>query len=44
MYLIVNTADGHIQEQNGSKYLTCASTDENKEVFKKYTKLWDEIK
>ena len=27
LYLIVNTADGHIEEKNGSKYLTIASTD-----------------
>ena len=32
--MIVTTADGHIQEQNGSKYLTFASRDENKYVFK----------
>ena len=44
MYLIVNTADGHIEEKNGSKYLIFASADENKEVLKKYAKLWDEIK
>ena len=34
LYLIVNTADGHIEEKNGSKYLTIASTDKNKEVLK----------
>ena len=44
MYLIVNTADGHIEEKNGSKYLIFASADENKEVLKKHAKLWDEIK
>ena len=44
MYLNVNTADGYIEEKNGSKYLTSASTDENREVLKKYTKLCDEIK
>ena len=44
MYLIVNTADGHIEEKNGSKYLIFASADENKKVLKKYAKLWDEIK
>ena len=36
-YLVVNTVDGHIEEKNGSKYLTFASTDEK-------TKFWDEIK
>ena len=34
LYLIINTADGHIEEKTGSKYLTFASTDENKEVLK----------
>ena len=34
LYLIVNTADGHIEEKNGSKCLTIASTDKNKEVLK----------
>ena len=28
LYLIANTADGHIEEKDGSKYLTFASTDE----------------
>ena len=32
------------EEKNGNKYLTFASTDKNKEVLKKYTELWDEIK
>ena len=34
LYLIINTADGHIEEKTGSKYLTFASTDESKEVLK----------
>ena len=33
LYLIVNTADDDIEEKNGSKYLTFASADKNKEVF-----------
>ena len=44
LYVVINTDDGYIKEKNGNKYLTFASTDENKEVLKKYTKLWDEIK
>ena len=32
------------EEINGNKYLTFASTYRNKEVLKKYTELWDEIK
>ena len=43
LYLIANTADGHIEEKDGSKYLMFASTDENKEALK-CTKFWDEIK
>ena len=43
-YLIVYTADGYIEEKNGNKYLTFACTDENKEVLKKDTELWNEIK
>ena len=33
-----------IEEKNGNKYLTLDSTDKNKEVVIKYTKLWDKIK
>ena len=43
MYLIIGEVDGHIEEKNGSKYLVFDSTDENKEVLKKYTELWDGI-
>ena len=31
-------------KKNGNKYLTFASTGNNKKVLKKYTELWDEIK
>ena len=51
--LMNGEVDGHIEcnsaecnsteEKNGSKYLVFDSTDENKEVLKKYTELWDEI-
>ena len=44
LYLITGKVDGHIEERNGSKYLVFDSTDENKEVFKKYTELWNVIK
>ena len=43
-YLIFNNVDRHIDVSNGDKYLVFPSTEKNKEVFKKYTKLWDEIK
>ena len=44
MYLIINKVDEYIEEKNRSKYLVFDSTDENKEVLKKYTELWDRIK
>ena len=43
-YFIIGEADGYNEEKNGNKYLIFASTDKNKEVLEKYTKLWDEIK
>ena len=44
LYLIIGKVDGHIEEKNGSKYLVFDSTDENKEVLKKYTEIQDRIK
>ena len=44
LYLIIVEVDGYIEENNGNKYLTFASTDKNKKVLEKYTKLWDETK
>ena len=44
LYLITGDVDGYIEENNGNKYLNFASTDKNKKVLEKYTKLWDEIK
>ena len=43
-YLIIGKAIGHIEENNGNKYLVFDSTDENKEVLKNHTELWDKIK
>ena len=42
LYLIFNNVDGYIEESN--KYLIFASAYKNKEVLKKYTELWNEIK
>ena len=39
LYLIIGDVDGYIEENNGNKYLTLASTDKNKEVLEKYSKL-----
>ena len=44
LYLITGEVDGFIEEKNGSQYLVFDTTDENKEVFKKYIELWNEIK
>ena len=44
LYLIINDVDGYIEENNKNKYLSFVSTDNNKEVSKKYIKLWDEVK
>ena len=44
LYLIIGEVDGYIEENNGNKYLCFSSTDKNKEVLEKYTKLWDGIK
>ena len=44
LYLIISEMDGHIKEKNGNKYLIFNSADKNKEVLKKYTKLWNGIK
>ena len=44
LYLIIGKVDGHIKENNETKYLVFYSTDENKEVLKKYTELCDGIK
>ena len=44
LYLITGKADGYIEEKNGGKYSTFASTDKNIEVLEKFTKLWNKIK
>ena len=47
LYLIFNKVDGYIiefdsiEESNGDKKLIFTSTDKNKKVLKKYTKLWE---
>ena len=44
LYLIINDVDRYIEENDKNKYLSFASTNNNKEVLKKYIKLWDEVK
>ena len=41
MYLLINHADGYIAEKNGNKYLIFDSTDEKKELLKKYNDVWN---
>ena len=44
LYLIIGKVDGYIEKNNRKKYLILDSTNKNKEVLIKYTKLWDTIK
>ena len=44
LYLRVNHASRYIEEKNGSIYLIFDSTDENKELLKKYSDVWSGIK
>ena len=44
LYLMIGKVIGHVEESNENKYLIFDSTDENKEVLKKYTEPWDVIK
>ena len=44
MYLLVNHASGYIEEKGVNKYLIFDSTDENKELLKKYNDVWNGIK
>ena len=44
MYLNIKNANGYIEEKNENKYLIFDSTDENKELLKKYSYVWNGIK
>ena len=44
LYLIIDKKAGYTEVNNGNEYLAFNSTNENKEVFKKYRELWDGIK
>ena len=49
LYMMIGEVDGHIEENNGNKYLVfhsaeLRSTDENEKVLEKYTGLWYGIK
>ena len=44
LYLLVNHANEYIEEKGVNKYLIFDSTDENKELLKKYNDVWNGIK
>ena len=44
LYLHVDHANGYIEEKGVNKYLIFDSTDENKELLKKYNDVWNGIK
>ena len=43
LYFSINHANGYIEEINGNKYLIFDSTDENKELLKKYNDVFNGI-
>ena len=44
MYLLISHANGYIEEKVLNKYLVFDSTDENKELLKKYNDLFNGIR
>ena len=44
LYLLINHANGYIEEKGVNKYLIFDSTDENKELLKKYNDVWNGIR
>ena len=44
LYLLVNHANGYIEEKGVNKYLAFDSIDENKELLKKYNDAWNGIR
>ena len=44
LHLLINHANGYIEEKGVNKYLIFDSTDENKELLKKYKDVWDGVK
>ena len=44
MYLLINHANGYIKEKGVNKYLIFDSTDENKELLKKYNDVFNGIR
>ena len=44
LYLTIGEIDGSAEEKDKNKYLVFTSTDKNKEVLKKITEVWGNIK
>ena len=44
LYLIITRANGCIEEKDTNKYLVFNSTDENKELLKTYSYVWNGIR
>ena len=44
LYLLVNHVNGYIEENSGNEYLIFDCTDENEELQKKYSDVWNGIK
>ena len=44
LYLLVNHANGYIEEKGVNKYLIFDSADENRELLKKYNDVWNGIR
>ena len=44
LYVLIDHASGYIKEKGVNKYLVFDSTDENKELLKKYNDVWNGIK
>ena len=44
LYLTITHASGYIEEKSVNKYLIFDSTDENKELLKKYNDVFNEIR
>ena len=44
LYLLIDHASGYIKEKGVNKYLVFDSTDEKKELLKKYNDIWNGIK
>ena len=44
LYIVIPDVYGYIKKDNGNRYLEITSTDNNKDLLKKYTDIWNKIK